>query len=53
MTWKWDFTTFRMNIISIRKSFVDMDIVNDVTYRSQSVITCVFSRFYDTMLFTE
>ena len=26
---KWDFIDFKMNIISIRKHIVDMDIVND------------------------
>ena len=28
---KWDFITSKMNIISIRKHIVDMDVVNAVT----------------------
>ena len=38
---KWDFITFKTNIISARKHIIDMDIVNDVTITSQSVITRV------------
>ena len=34
-----------MNIISIRKRIVDMDVVNDVTLSRQSVITRVVIRF--------
>ena len=28
---KWDFTAFKMNIISISKDFVATDVVNDIT----------------------
>ena len=38
---KWDFIAFKMNIILLRKRIVDMDVVNNVTYTRQSVITCV------------
>ena len=38
---KWDFITFKKNIISIRKCVVDTDIVNDVMCSRQSVITHV------------
>ena len=41
---KWDFIAFKMNIISIRKCIVDMDVVNDVTCTRQSVFTCVVIR---------
>ena len=51
---KWDFIAFKMNIISKRKHIVDIDVVNDVKCKCQSVITCVWSfDFYDTMLSTE
>ena len=43
---KWDFITSKMNIISIRKHIVDMDVVNAVTCSPQSVITCVPSIYY-------
>ena len=36
---KWDFIAFKMSIISIRERIVDMDVVNDVTYTRQGVIT--------------
>ena len=36
---KYDFITFKTNNISIRKHIVDMDVVNDVTFSRQSVIT--------------
>ena len=42
---KWDFIVVKMNIISIRKRIVDMDIVIDVTGSRQSVITPVVIRF--------
>ena len=42
---KWDFIAFKMKIISMRERTVDMDIVNDVTYMHQSVITRVVIRF--------
>ena len=35
-----------MNIISLRKHIVDMDVVNDVTCTRQSVITRVDIRFF-------
>ena len=38
---KWDFIAFKMNIILKRKCIVDSDVINDVTYMRQSVITCV------------
>ena len=44
---------FKMNIISLRKRIVDMDVVNDVTCTCQSVITRVVIRFYDMTLSTE
>ena len=34
-----DFIALRMNGISMRKCIVDMDVVNDVTYSCQNVIT--------------
>ena len=34
---KWDFIAYKMNIISLRKCIVDMDVVNDVM--------CVVIRF--------
>ena len=42
---KWDFIAFRINIILVRKSTVDTDVVNDVTCTRQSVITRVATRF--------
>ena len=42
---KWDFIAFKLNIISIRKGIVDTDIVNDVTFTRQSVITRMVIRF--------
>ena len=42
---KWDFSAFKMKIISIRKCIVDTDVINDVTRSRQSVITRVFIRF--------
>ena len=42
---KCDFVAFKMNIISIRKRFVDTDVINDVTSSRQSVITRVVIRF--------
>ena len=42
---KWDFITFKMNITSLRKSIVDMDVVHDVSYTRQSVITHVVIQF--------
>ena len=50
---KWDFIAFKMNIISIIKRIVDIDVVNNVTRSRQSVITGVVIRFYDMTLFTE
>ena len=38
---KWDFIAFKMNKISIRKRIIDTDVVNDVTFTRQSVITRV------------
>ena len=38
---KWDFVTFKMNIITIRNHIVGTDGVNDVTWSHQSVITRV------------
>ena len=35
---KWDFITFNINIISIRKCIDDMDVDNDVTCLLQNVI---------------
>ena len=43
---KWDFITFKMNSISIRKCIADMDVVNDVTFTRQNVITRVAIRFF-------
>ena len=37
---KWDFTAFKMNVISIRKCTADTDVVNDVTNMRQNIITC-------------
>ena len=42
---KWDFITFKMNITSKQKRIVNTDVVNDVTYTRQSVITRVVIRF--------
>ena len=42
---KRDFIVFKMNISSIWKCIVDMDVVNDVTCTRQSVITRVVRRF--------
>ena len=42
---KWDFIAFIMQIISIRKRNVDMEVVNDVTRLRQSIITRVVIRF--------
>ena len=42
---KWNFIAFKMNINSIRNRIVDTDVVNDVTYTRQSVITRVVIRF--------
>ena len=52
---KWDFIAFKTNIISLRKRFVDMDVVNDVTCTRQSVITrvVIVYDFYDTTLSTD
>ena len=36
---KWDFMNFKMDIISIRKRIVGMDMVRNVTSTCQSVIT--------------
>ena len=44
---KWDFIAFKNNIISLRKRIADMDVINDVTYTRQSVITRVSYDFYD------
>ena len=41
----WDFITFKMNIISIRKYTADTDVVNEVTYMRQSVMACVVIQF--------
>ena len=38
---KWDFVAFKMNIISMRKSIADMDVVSHVTCTRQTVITRV------------
>ena len=35
---EWDFIDYEMNIISKRKRIVDTDVVNDVTWTSQSVL---------------
>ena len=45
---KWDSIAFKMNIISVRKRIVDMDVVDDVTCTRQSVITRVVIRFFMT-----
>ena len=42
---KWDFITFKMNILSKRERIVDTDVVNDMKYTRQSVITHVVIRF--------
>ena len=42
---KLDFIAYKMNIISIRKCIVDTDVVSDVTYPRQGVITRVVIRF--------
>ena len=42
---KWDFVAFKMNITSLRKRIVDMDLVNDVTCTRQSVTKRVVIRF--------
>ena len=42
---QWDFIAFKMNIISKRKRIADTDVVNDLTYTHQSVITHVVIRF--------
>ena len=42
---KHDFIAFKMNIISIGKCIVNIDVVNDVTCMLQSVITYVVIRF--------
>ena len=39
------FIAFKMNIILVRKRIADMDVVKDVTYTRQSVITRVVMRF--------
>ena len=39
------FIVFRMDNILMRKRIVDMDVVNDVTFTRQSVITRVVIRF--------
>ena len=44
---------FQMIIISIRKGFVDMVTVSDVTCMRQKFITRVVLQFYDTILSTE
>ena len=38
---KWDIFTVKMNIISIKKRIVDMDVVSDFMVTRQSVITRV------------
>ena len=45
-TLKLDFIAFKMDIISTRKCIADTDVVNDVTYMRQSVITHVVIRFF-------
>ena len=42
---KWDFITFKMNIISIRKRIADMDVVNDFIYMRNSIISHVVIQF--------
>ena len=53
MTFKMGFIAFKMNIISLRKRIVDIEVVNDVTCTRQSVIVRVVIRFYDMTLATE
>ena len=52
---KMTFIAFKVNIISIGKRIVDTDVVSDVTYTPQSVITRVVIWFiwHDMMLSTE
>ena len=38
---KWDFNAFKLNIISMRERIVDMEVVDDVSYTRQGVITRV------------
>ena len=42
---KWDFITFKLNIISIRKCYIEMVIVSDDSYARQNVITYVVIQF--------
>ena len=41
---KWDFIAFKLNIISLKKRIVDMNVVNDATRWRRSVITRVVKR---------
>ena len=50
---KWDSIAFKIDIISIRTRIVDKDVVNDVTYSCQNIITRVVIRFYDITLSIE
>ena len=43
---KRDFIAFKVNFISIRKHTADMDVVDDVTYTCQSVITCMVIQIF-------
>ena len=45
LPFKLDFIPFKINIISIRKRIVEMDVVNDVICTRPSVITRVAIRF--------
>ena len=36
---EWDFIAYKINIVSVRKHIVDMNVVNEVTCTCQSVIT--------------
>ena len=43
---KWDFITFKMNIISIRKHIADTVVVSDVICEGENVTTHVVIGFF-------
>ena len=50
---KYDFSALKMNIISIRKRFVDTSIVNDFMCSCQVLLHMWLYDFYEKMLSTE
>ena len=50
---KWDFITFKINIISRRKLIVDTDFVKRLRVHAKVLLHMWSCDFYDMLLFTE